>query len=247
MKKPAKNTFKKLWSKKPFRLTVWTLALLVWVWASVTVTQFIVAYPMLWLLGPEKLQLPVWNAVYSAIVYALALCLIIFVPYKILKKEKTNREELGLLGWPTWTDIGLAPIGFVASLLVAQVFTALFSFFPWFDASEAQDVGFNYLATGSDRALAFLALVVIAPIAEEIIFRGWLYGKLRREFSMPLAIFLTSLLFGIVHGQWNVGVTVFAMSIVLCGLREVTGTIYSGILLHMIKNGVAFYLLYIIS
>jgi hypothetical protein len=29
------------------------------------------------------------------------------------------------------------------------------------------------------------------------------------------------------------------MSIVLCGLREVTGTIYAGILMHMIKNAIA--------
>ena len=64
---------------------------------------------------------------------------------------------------------------------------------------------------------------------------------------MVISIFLVSLLFGIVHLQWNVGVNVFAMSIVLCGLREITGTVYAGILTHMIKNGVAFYLLYILG
>ena len=47
------------------------------------------------------------------------------------------------------------------------------------------------------------------------------------------------------HGQWNVGINVFAMSIVLCVMREITGSIYSGILLHMLKNMLAFYLLYI--
>ena len=56
-----------------------------------------------------------------------------------------------------------------------------------------------------------------------------------------------SILFGVVHMQWNVGVNVFAMSVVLCGLREITGTIYSGILVHMIKNGLAFYYLYILG
>ena len=61
---------------------------------------------------------------------------------------------------------------------------------------------------------------------------------------MGLAIFLVSLLFGVVHLQWNVGVNVFAMSVVLCGLREITGTIYSGIVLHILKNGIAFYILY---
>ena len=40
---------------------------------------------------------------------------------------------------------------------------------------------------------------------------------------------------------------VFALSVALCVLREITGTIYAGILTHMIKNGVAFYLLYVMG
>ena len=120
---------------------------------------------------------------------------------------------------------------------------------------EAQSVGFSLYVTGVERMITFVVLVVIAPIFEEIIFRGWLYGKLRGLFSekMPeiagiiVANFLVSLLFGIVHLQWNVGVNVFALSVVLCALREVTGTIYAGILTHMVKNGVAFYLLYVMG
>ena len=72
-------------------------------------------------------------------------------------------------------------------------------------------------------------------------------GKVSDLWAMIISIFLVSLTFGIVHLQWNVGVNVFAMSIVLCGLREITGTIYAGILLHMLKNGVAFYLLYVLG
>ena len=61
------------------------------------------------------------------------------------------------------------------------------------------------------------------------------------------AVLITSLVFGVMHFQWNVGVNVFALSVVLCVMREVTGTIYAGILLHMLKNGVAFYLLYVMG
>ena len=231
---------------KLFKKLAPTILMLIWIFAAVVASQFIVGYPMLWCLG-DKFNLPVWTAVFSALSYLLALALIIFVPPKLFKKWQTNREELGLLGLPTWTDIGLAPIGFIAGLILAAIFAAIFSLFPWFDAAEAQNVGFNAYLAGGDRIVAFLTLVVVAPIAEEIIFRGWLYGKLRAKYSAPLAILLTSLLFGLVHLQWNVGVNVFAFSVVLCALREITGTIYAGILTHMIKNGVAFYLLYIIG
>ena len=63
--------------------------------------------------------------------------------------------------------------------------------------------------------------------------------------AILIANLLVSVLFGLVHMQWNVGINVFAMSVVMCALREITGTIYAGILLHMLKNGVAFYLLYV--
>lgn len=263
-------------SKTP-KTRVWktvfvTLGLLLWVGASIIVSQVIVGNIMYAILG-EALGEPVWEAIYSAISYVIALTLIIFVPphvsvgAKITNDETgkvktiggtgepSTRKELGLKGWPTWTDIGLAPIGLAVYFVIAALLVALFTLFPWFDAGEAQDVGFNLIMTGWDKILAFVTLVVIAPIAEEIIFRGWLYGKLRKRFStemsnvtgMILAILLVSLLFGLVHMQWNVGVNVFALSVVACVLREVTGTIYAGILLHMLKNGLAFWMLYVLG
>jgi membrane protease YdiL (CAAX protease family) len=55
----------------------------------------------------------------------------------------------------------------------------------------------------------------------------------------------TSVLFGLIHGQWNVGVDVFVLSMVACSLREVTGSIWAGILLHMLKNALAFYIIFV--
>lgn len=235
-----------------FRDFLKILALPAWAFVSVIAVQYAVVYGLYFLLGREALETPVWMTVMNALIYSLSLLVIIFVPIKVFGKWRTSREELGLSGLPTWTDIGLAPVGFIVYFILAAILVAIFSIFPFFDASEAQDVGYQFLNTGLDRAVAFLALVVIAPIAEEIIFRGWLYGKLRsklpgEKLSLIVSILITSVLFAIMHGQWNVGVNVFAMSIVLCLLREMNGTIYSGILLHILKNGVAFVLLYILN
>lgn len=242
------------------------LGMLVWVFASVVVSQLVVGILMSLIVGKESLGTPVMTTIYSALSYILAMALVIFVPHLMsIASHKSNkaqkgsttepsmREELGLKGLPTWTDIGLAPVGFIAQLILSMLLVGLFSLFPWFDMEEVQDVGYSVLNGGADRVVAFISLVVIAPIAEEIIFRGWLYGKIRRKLSgqvseiagMILSIILVSLLFGAVHLQWNVGVNVFAVSVVLCALREITGTIYSGILVHMLKNGVAFYFLYV--
>lgn len=268
-KRPFKQAPGDLPKKQGWKLFFTVMWMMLWVFASVITSQLVVGYLMLWIIGAERFSLPVTTAIYSALSYVVAMLLVLIVPAKIANKRKTTEDkrikapkrklidykELGLHEWPTWTDIGLAPVGYLAYLLLAAGIVALFSLFPWFNAGEAQNVGFSYYVTGGDRLVAFLTLVVIAPIAEEVIFRGWLYGRMREELlrrfsnkvSMVISIFLVSLLFGIVHLQWNVGVNVFALSIVLCALREITGTIHAGILLHMLKNGVAFYLLFILG
>lgn len=249
-KKPAPKSA----PQKPnfWRLALTVFGLLLWTVIVIVAVEYIATFGFYALLGREKLMTPVWLTVLEAIIYALSCFLIIWVPVKFFKQKKMTRKDLGLNDLLTWADIGLSIAGFAAYFLLASVLIAIFSSFPFFDAEQSQELGYQMLNTGFDRIVAFFALCVIAPIAEELIFRGWLYAKLRakipgKKLSLFLSIFLVSALFGLLHGQWNVGVNVFAMSIVLCALREVTGTIYSGILLHILKNTLAFVLVYIVG
>ena len=257
----------------------------IWTGGVLFLVQLGLSFLLSWLFSvlPINITSAAAQAFFSILSYLLSIFIIIKVPeklspklaqklspklaQKLSPKLKTTKSSLGLNELPTWTDIGLAAAGFIAYILLASLFTAIFSVFPWFDANQAQDVGFNTLFLTSDRIFAFLTIVIVAPIAEELIFRGFLYQKIKSIFfhethtkpekpvrkstkkaellAIIIATLITSLTFGVMHGQWNVGVNVFAMSIVLCLMREITGSIYSGILLHMIKNMIAFYLLYI--
>ncbi|MBR0423967.1 CPBP family intramembrane metalloprotease [Candidatus Saccharibacteria bacterium] len=226
------------------------ILLLGWVFVGLIGTEIIVGLAISWLLPADVLASPVVNATFSVIAYILGLILIVLVPSKVPKVRelvKSTRERLGLKGLPTWTDLGLAPIGYIAAIALAAGLTALFSLFPWFNSSEAQNLGYSIYMQGWERGIAFVELAVFAPMIEELIFRGWLYGNLRIRAPKIVAILLVSLLFGLVHMQWNVGVSVFAMSVVSCTLREITGTIYAGTLLHIINNVVAFYLVYVVG
>ena len=227
------------------------ILLLAWVAVVMVASQYAIVFGLYFLIGREQLTTPVWTTVANALVYLVSTFLIIWVPVKLFKKARPSRESLGLKDLPTWTDIGLAPVGLIAYIVLATIIVAIFSNFPFFDATQAQELGYN-IVNGFDRIVAFFALCIAAPIAEELVFRGWLYAKLRsivpgKKLSLILSILLVSILFGIMHGQWNVGVNVFAMSVVLCALREITGTIYSGILLHVIKNTIAFVLVYVLG
>jgi membrane protease YdiL (CAAX protease family) len=222
------------------------LLMVLWVGIACIAAQLIVGYPMLWILGKATFSTPVWTTVYSAITYILTAVLVILVPKLIKKEWGTTREQLGLTELPTFTDMGISVLGFVATIVAAGVILSVLQSLHLVDGGQAQDVGYSNLVNPTDRIVAFLALCVFAPVAEEIVFRGWLYGKLRRKNHVIVAVALVSILFGALHGQWNVGITVGIMSIIMCIEREFTGTIYAGILTHMIKNCIAFWILYVL-
>jgi membrane protease YdiL (CAAX protease family) len=187
------------------------------------------------------------NTAIAGFVYSLTLVLVLFVP-KLIKAESTSKEEVGLIGLPTWKDIVLAPAGLIVYFILSSILILIASkIIPGFDATQVQNTGFNNARQSNELLFAFITLVIVAPIAEEILFRGYLFSKLKKYLPLWLAILATSVFFGTIHFAWNVGVDTFALSIVLCILRETTGTIWASILLHMMKNGIAFYVLFVAS
>lgn len=248
----------------------YALGIPAWVILCVVVSELTIGYLLLFILGKETFNTTLVITIYSVLIYVGAIGLAILLPKflrkKLRPKTKTPPQnetdatgfkgflrDVGINRRLNWTDIGLSIVGIIATLILASILQNIFAaMFPWFDANEAQATGYSTKIMGWDRIVAFLSLVVLAPVAEEMIFRGWLYGKLREKLNnntwgIIISILLTSLAFGIVHFQWNVGITVFAMSVVACLLREVTGSIHAGILVHMIKNGLAFYLIFVLG
>lgn len=155
----------------------------------------------------------------------------------------------------SWKTIGIAKPTVKGMLLVLPAFILYFllsalltylasTFIPGFNLDQAQDVGFKDLASNADLLAAFLSLVVLTPIFEEIIFRGLLFKGLRRRYTFWIAAIASSLLFAAAHMQWNVAVDTFALGLILCYLTEKSGSIVPSILLHSLKNCLAFVLLF---
>jgi len=186
----------------------------------------------------------VLNTTIAAVIYVFTLLLVVGLPWWV-KKYRTTAKELGLAEFPKFSDFLWAPIGFFAYMILSYILTLIGMATPFYDKTSVQDVGFTNLTHNYEYILAFLTLVVIAPVAEEVLFRGYLLGKLRKNVSLIVSILITSLLFAIVHLNFNVGVDVFALSIILCLLRIKTDSLWPAIFLHMIKNGLAFYFLFI--
>jgi hypothetical protein len=94
---------------------------------------------------------------------------------------------------------------------------------------EQSDVFFAWLQY-------FLVLGVLAPVCEELAFRGFILAGLRRYFRTWTAILFSSFLFALYHANVFQFVPAFLLGVVLALFAVRTGSIVPGVVFHMIHN-----------
>jgi membrane protease YdiL (CAAX protease family) len=173
--------------------------------------------------------------------------------FAFLKWFKTSLKAIGLRR-PKWSDLGyglLALPVYYAIFYVAVIVIKLLS--PGLDVNQEQAVGFDGASGALPLLLTFISLVVLPPIAEEIMVRGYLYTSLRKKLSFVFAGLISSALFAAAHLAgaasggllWIAAIDTFTLALMLVFLRERTGGLWACMTLHAAKNSVAFYLLFI--
>ncbi|MHA1538520.1 MAG: lysostaphin resistance A-like protein [Alphaproteobacteria bacterium] len=85
---------------------------------------------------------------------------------------------------------------------------------------------------------------ILAPFAEELIFRGLAFGWLRRFWPVWPAALLSAGLFGLVHGLLPIMVAASAVGLVLALAYEKTGSLWSPVIIHATQNSVAIALMF---
>ena len=90
--------------------------------------------------------------------------------------------------------------------------------------------------------LVVLSGIIIAPIAEEIVFRGYFYKAFSDRFKPSHAIILSAALFSILHFELLAAAQLFVIGIILAYVYEKTGNLMAPITLHVLNNAVAFLL-----
>jgi len=87
--------------------------------------------------------------------------------------------------------------------------------------------------------VAFLAVVVLLPVVEEILVRGLFYGALEKRLSVTGTIIVTALIFAAYHCQLAFFIPLFGVGVLLGWARSKTGSIGLPILIHALNNGLA--------
>jgi len=98
-------------------------------------------------------------------------------------------------------------------------------------------------ARAAGIALAAAAVVVAAPLAEEMVFRGLIYRLGRRAWGPWPAAVVSSLVFGLVHGEPWYLFGLLALGLLLAAVYELTGSLWSAVVVHAVHNAVALALL----
>jgi membrane protease YdiL (CAAX protease family) len=179
----------------------------------------------------------------------IATCLVSIALLGYLAAQMRLRFNLPAwhtLGWRTLhtgqTPRGAAYLGLILSGLLLSLIVAASS--SLFTAKTKMPIE-QFL---QDRRTALLLLVMsvtLAPLFEETIFRGYIYPVAARTFGVPIGIFFTGTIFGLLHSaqlgnSWpQVGLLIF-VGIVFTYARARTGTVLASYLLHVSYNSFLF-------
>jgi uncharacterized protein len=151
-------------------------------------------------------------------------------------------EALGRLGVRNirWSGLGIALLTLLAYFLVVGLFISL----PFIPDPEQEDIG-GELGIGDDNILvavtAVLLIAVLAPISEELFFRGFVFGGLRQRFSLWPAALIVGGIFGLTHATTGITTVVplALLGIAFCWLYDRTGSLWPCLFAHALNNCLA--------
>ena len=99
----------------------------------------------------------------------------------------------------------------------------------------------QFFQTTAEAYLLSIFGMTLAPLVEELFFRGFLYPVLARRLGAAFAVFLTALGFALIHGSqlkysWAV-LVIFIVGLTFTLVRAATKSVAAGLLMHIAYNG----------
>jgi membrane protease YdiL (CAAX protease family)/uncharacterized RDD family membrane protein YckC len=153
--------------------------------------------------------------------------------------EVAVRDDLSMLGLRRFrpSAFGWMVLGLVSYYAAAAAYSVLITQPDQEDI--ARDLG---LDAGVLAAIPVVALIVVlAPIAEEIFFRGMLFGGLRRRLTTVPAAAISAVVFGALHATTGISAVppLIIFGFMLALLYERTGSLVPGMVAHALNNALA--------
>ncbi len=189
-----------------------------------------VAFEALFILVTLLFKLPPWVHLFSTQVILVAVAL------TLSHSEGVPLRRLVSWSRPRWRDLA------GASLVAAGIlcFNAAW-LLPWIerllvvpDRHEALRKLVENLP--ASEILLPLLIVVIAPVVEEVLFRGVLFEALSTALPSAMVVVLTAAIFALIHGNLPQIIATFILGLHCGFVRAATGSISAPILVHLLNN-----------
>ena len=172
------------------------------------------------------------GAIFSLLLVAIVLSFLVL-------RSRNPLDLFGLEGVAFSVNFKAACVGLLAALPVVYFIHSLCLLLLGDDA-EPQPL-IQFLAQNpslENRLLLIGTALVVAPVAEEVIFRGYIFGVLCRYAGRWWALLISALLFAAIHAHIPSLAGLFALAVTLTLVYEGTGSLWAPILMHSLFNGI---------
>lgn len=153
--------------------------------------------------------------------------------------RRPTARDFGLVPTALWRAAGIVAGVYIAFYVFAGIWASILNIDEQSELPE--DLGANH---STAALVAVVVLVcVMAPVAEEFLFRGFLFTSLRASIGMWPAAIITGVVFGGIHaGSSPAGLLVplAVLGFGLCLIYAWTRSLYPCVALHAINNAIAF-------
>jgi len=203
---------------------------------------------------------------------AFAVLLVGFVGFAFWSRARAWNVDFGLLvrlgeallvlpvWWLTvrkygvgWSALGLRPfqaaaLGVGCALMLASfLFNMVYGFFLGLFHLQMQTDLTPVFAEVSNPWLLLVGGAVIAPVAEEIFFRGFVFGGLRPRYGWRRAAVASAGLFALLHLTPTAILPIFLLGLIFAYLYQLSDSLWPSILMHVLTNSVALGAAYLAS
>ncbi|MDH6194186.1 membrane protease YdiL (CAAX protease family) [Mycobacterium frederiksbergense] len=137
----------------------------------------------------------------------------------------------------SWRAIGLGLMFGIGGLFVTLPAAVLYQAIVGPDVNSAVGAVFNGIRTTWPLAVAVLVLVsFIAPICEEVVYRGLLWGALEQRWGRWVAVTVSTVVFALAHLEPIRAPLLLVVAIPIALARLYSGNLWAGIVAHQVTN-----------
>lgn len=149
-----------------------------------------------------------------------------------LIRKKNFLEETSIRSMPVSgiVPVALAAVGF--NIVVSKLLQIIPFPESWIESYQQN----SSMIGAGNIAVAWIATVIVAPILEEIVFRGLIYTRLKKGMAAVAAAVIASLLFALSHGTIVWGIYTFLLSMILIWTFERFQSLTANICFHFFFN-----------